>query len=195
MPLGLGRRPGTQGQCNHPTPSKTILWRYSKPPAGTSAEAHPETSTRAAAVGPRPTRKKTATAPIQRHSNGPPGLFAELQRARADLFDLDLACDRLVSEAGDHSSQQLEAVAALGGGENAEMLDSVPSDRPVVGRRTAVTGRAAAASGRRLRAGDCQDARRSRPRPREGASPPGLASAAAPARDRVAGPRAGAFRA
>jgi len=25
MPLGLGRRPGTQGQCNHPTPRTTIL--------------------------------------------------------------------------------------------------------------------------------------------------------------------------
>ena len=25
MPLGLGRRPGTQGQCNHPTPHTTIV--------------------------------------------------------------------------------------------------------------------------------------------------------------------------
>jgi hypothetical protein len=25
MPLGLGRRPGTQGQYNHPTPHTTIL--------------------------------------------------------------------------------------------------------------------------------------------------------------------------
>jgi len=27
MPLGLGRRPDTQGQCNHSTPRKTTLRR------------------------------------------------------------------------------------------------------------------------------------------------------------------------
>ena len=32
MPLGLGRRPGTQGQCNHPTPRKTTLRRRVGPP-------------------------------------------------------------------------------------------------------------------------------------------------------------------
>jgi len=32
MPLGLGRRPDTQGQCNHPTPRKTTLRRRVGPP-------------------------------------------------------------------------------------------------------------------------------------------------------------------
>jgi hypothetical protein len=36
MPLGLGRRPGTQGQFNHPTRFKTILRRSQQETASTS---------------------------------------------------------------------------------------------------------------------------------------------------------------
>ena len=44
MPLGLGRRPGTQGQSNHPTRFKTILRKRILPNPG--ASARPETDRR-----------------------------------------------------------------------------------------------------------------------------------------------------
>jgi hypothetical protein len=58
MSLGLGRRPGTQGQCNHPTPFETILRRYSARASGQSLGRHsPRFDDDAPLRRPRPRRR------------------------------------------------------------------------------------------------------------------------------------------
>ena len=50
----------------------------------------------------------------------------------ADLLDVDLAGDHLVTEPGDDLGEQLEPVASLVRDQDAEVLDPVLGHRPIV---------------------------------------------------------------